>query len=165
MQAGEEFGAVPYGTEALGVLRIEKGRATGNEINGQTTAENLGMGRMVSRKKDCIGNVLSQRPEMVAEDGLRLVGIRPVDRSRKLIAGAHFVTRGDPVDTAHDQGWVTSVAWSPTLGQSLGLGIQKRGQDRLGETVRAESPIHDTEIEVEVVSPHFIDPDGGRQRD
>jgi len=52
MQAGEEFDAVPYGTEALGVMRIEKGHAAGNELNGQTTVSNLGLGGFVSQKKD-----------------------------------------------------------------------------------------------------------------
>jgi sarcosine oxidase subunit alpha len=56
MQAGEEFDAVPYGTEALGVMRIEKGHAAGNELNGTTTALNLGLGRMVSKAKDSIGS-------------------------------------------------------------------------------------------------------------
>ncbi len=56
MKAGEEFDAVIYGTEALGVMRIEKGHAAGNELTGQTTAHHLGMGRMVSKKKDSIGN-------------------------------------------------------------------------------------------------------------
>ncbi len=61
MKAGEEFDAVPYGVEALGVMRIEKGHAAGNELNGQTTALNLGLGRMVSKKKDSIGSTLSER--------------------------------------------------------------------------------------------------------
>ena len=81
MQAGEEFDAIPYGTEALGVMRIEKGHAAGNELNGQTTALNLGMGRMVSKKKDSIGSTLSERPEMNRDDAVKLVGFRPVDRN------------------------------------------------------------------------------------
>ena len=51
MEAGEEFGVTAYGTEALGVLRIEKGHVAGNEINGQTTARQMGLGRMVSQKR------------------------------------------------------------------------------------------------------------------
>ena len=51
MKAGEEFDIVPYGTEALGVMRIEKGHAAGNELNGTTSALNLGMGRMVSKRR------------------------------------------------------------------------------------------------------------------
>ena len=71
MAAGEEFGAVAYGTEALGVMRIEKGHAAGNELNGQTTARMLGLQRMVSGSKDFIGNVLCERPEMSREGGPR----------------------------------------------------------------------------------------------
>ena len=51
MAAGEEFGITPYGTEALGVMRIEKGHVAGNEINGQTTARDLGLGRMMSAQE------------------------------------------------------------------------------------------------------------------
>jgi len=164
MQAGEEFGAAPYGTEALGVMRIEKGHCTGNELNGQTTALNIGLGRMVSKKKECIGQVLSQRTEMIREDAIRLVGLRPVDPEQKLIAGSHFLNKGDPADMDHDQGWITSVAYSPNLEHHIGLGFIKRGHERMGEVVRAVSPIHGKDIAVEIVSPHFIDPEGERLR-
>ncbi|MEZ5478038.1 MAG: sarcosine oxidase subunit alpha family protein [Thiolinea sp.] len=164
MQAGEAFGVVPYGTEALGVMRIEKGHSAGNELNGQTTARDLGMGRMVSGKKEGIGQVLAQREALNREDGLRLMGFRPLDRSQMLRAGAHFVTQGAAVTTANDQGWMTSVTWSPVLGHAIGLGFIQRGQERVGETVRAVDPLHHSEIEVEIVSPHFVDPQGERLR-
>jgi len=164
MQAGAEYDAVPYGTEALGVMRIEKGHAAGNELNGQTTAHNLGMGRMVSQKKECIGNVLSQRPEMQREDAIKLVGFKPVDPSETLIAGSHFINKGAEANTANDQGWMTSVAYSPILGHSIGLGFIKSGDTRKGEIVRAVSPLHGLEMEVEIVSAHFIDPEGERLR-
>jgi len=164
MEAGREFDACPYGTEALGVMRIEKGHAAGNELNGQTRAHNLGMGRMVSQKKDCIGNVLSQRPEMIREDAVRMVGFRPVDPDAGLIAGAHFLDNGTEATMENDQGWMSSIAYSPTLGHAIGLGFLARGHTRMGETLRAVSPIHDTETEVEVVSPHFVDPEGERLR-
>ena len=164
MAAGEEFDAVPYGTEALGVLRIEKGHAAGNELNGQTSAQNLGLGGMVSQKKDAIGTKLSTRPEMNRDDDLRLVGFRPKDKSILLTAGAHFLNPGDPEDMAHDQGWMTSVAYSPELGHSVGLGYLKQGSERMGETVRAYSPVRNQDILVEVCSVHHIDPEGVRQR-
>ncbi len=164
MKAGEEFGACPYGTEALGVMRIEKGHAAGNELDGRTTAHNLGMGGMVSSKKDCIGKTLSQRPELNLEDAEKLVGFRPVDRSQKLIAGSHFLNKGDEATMANDQGWMTSVAWSPSLDHSVGLGFIKSGDARMGEIVRAVSPVHNVEMEVEIVSAHFIDPKGERLR-
>ena len=45
-------------------MRIEKGHVAGNELNGQTTARDLGLGRMMSTKKDFIGRVLAQRPAL-----------------------------------------------------------------------------------------------------
>jgi len=164
MQAGEEFDVVPYGTEALGVMRVEKGHAAGNELTGQTTARDLGLGGMVSKKKDCIGNVLSEREVLNREDGPRLVGFRPVDRHQSLSAGAHFVAAGREATTQNDDGWMTSVAFSPSLGHSIGLGFLKRGEARMGETVRAVDLLRGGDIEVEVVSPHFIDPEGERLR-
>ena len=164
MAVGEEFDAVPYGTEALGVMRIEKGHAAGNELTGQTTAQMLGLGMMVSKKKDAIGSKLSERPEMNRDDMMHLVGFRPVDRAIPLTAGAHFLTPGDPEDMSHDQGWMTSVAHSPELGHSVGLGFVKRGRDRIGEVVRAYSPVRGHDTLVEICSAHHIDPEGVRQR-
>lgn len=164
MEAGEEFDAVPYGTEALGVMRIEKGHAAGNELNGQTTAQMLGLGGMVSKKKDSIGKRMSERDGLNQDDDLRLVGFRPVDKSDMLMAGAHFLNEGDPEDMAHDQGWMTSVAYSPELGHSVGLGYIKRGKERMGDIVRAYNPVRNQDILVEVCSPHHIDPEGDRQR-
>ncbi|PWE33794.1 sarcosine oxidase subunit alpha [Maritimibacter sp. 55A14] len=165
MAAGEEFGAIPYGTEALGVMRIEKGHAAGNELNGQTSAHHLGMGRMISRKKDCIGNAASERAELSREDGLRLVGLRPVDHGAKLDAGAHFIERGDASPSmASDLGWMSSVAYSPSLGHSIGLGFVRRGDARMGDIIRAYDPVRGKDTEVEIVSAHFIDPEGERLR-
>ena len=162
--AGEPFGVAPYGTEALGIMRIEKGHPVAAELTGQTTARMLGMARMVSDKKDCIGNVLSRRPEMTAPGQPRLMGFRPVDRAQMLTAGAHFIARGAEAVTENDQGWMTSVAWSPALGHSVGLGFIARGEDRIGEVVRAWDGLRKTDIEVEIVSAHFVDPEGERLR-
>lgn len=164
MAAGEEFDVVAYGTEALGVMRIEKGHAAGNELNGQTTAANLGMGGMVSKKKDCIGNTLSERDVLARDDGKRLVGFRPVDRTALLNGGAHFVKPGQAQTTENDEGWMSSVAYSPELEHSIGLGFIDNGTDRLGEIVLAVDPVRGKTTEVEIVSPHFIDPEGERLR-
>jgi len=164
MQAGEKYDAVIYGTEALGVMRIEKGHAAGNELTGQTTARNLGMGRMVSKKKDCIGNTLSERAQMNHDNAIRLVGLRPIDRSETLNAGAHFFNKGATLETGNDLGWMTSVAFSPSLGHSIGLGFIQNGHKRTGSTVMACNPLQGRSIEVEIVSPHFVDPQGERLR-
>ncbi|KIC32139.1 sarcosine oxidase subunit alpha [Leisingera sp. ANG-S5] len=164
MEAGEEFGAVPYGTEALGVMRIEKGHAAGNELNGTTSALNLGMGRMVSKKKDCIGNTLSEREGMNQEDALKLVGFKPVNAADPVQAGAHLMNADGEVSAATDQGYITSAAYSPVLGCSIGIGFLKRGDARKGEVIRAVNPLEGREIQVEVVSAHFVDPEGERLR-
>ncbi|WP_419913223.1 sarcosine oxidase subunit alpha family protein [Hoeflea sp.] len=164
MEVGEEFGAVAYGTEALSVLRIEKGHPVANELCGQTTARDLGLERMVSKKKDCIGNTLSERPHLNREDGMALMGFEPLERNEQLSAGSHFIRRGKRATTENDEGWMTSVAYSPALGHSIGLGFIARGEDRVGEIVQAADPLRGRTVEVRIVSPHFVDPKGERQR-
>ena len=162
MAAGAEFGIVPYGTEALGVMRVEKGHVAGNEINGQLTARDLGMGRMMSTKKDYIGRVMAQRPALLDPERPALVGFKPADGAARLRAGAHFLAVGAAATAANDEGYMTSVAFSPTLGHWVGLGVLRRGPERIGERVRAYDPVRNGDVEVEVVSPVFVDPEGMR---
>ncbi len=162
MEAGKEFGVCAYGTEALGVMRIEKGHISGPELNGTTTPADLGLGGMVAKKKDFIGHVLGKRPGLTDPNRPKLVGFRPVDRSERLRAGAHFVARTAFPDQNADEGYMTSVAYSPSNGHWVGLGLLKRGPERIGEIVRAYDPIRGSDILVEVVSPVFVDPEGAR---
>ncbi len=162
--AGEPFGIEPYGSEALAILRIEKGHAAGPELNGQTTARDLGLGRMMSTRKDYIGRIMARRAGLVDPDRPALVGLKPVDPSARLRAGAHFLPIGAGAAAENDEGHVTSAAFSPALGQWIGLGLLKRGAARHGERVRAFDPVRAGDLEVEVCSPVFVDPDGGRLR-
>ncbi len=164
VEAGREFDAVVYGTEALGVMRIEKGHAAGNELNGTSTAANLGMAGMVNKKKDAIGSTLSEREELVKPDIAMLVGFKPVDPATTFAAGSHLVARNADAVSSNDEGYLTSVCYSPNLGHSIGLGYLKNGKARLGEVVRAVNPVQNAECLVEVVSAHFIDPEGERLR-
>jgi len=164
IKQGEEFDAIMYGTEALGVMRIEKGHAAGNELNGTTTAINLGLGGFVSKKKDCIGKVLSQREGLIGNDILNMVGFIPVNSEDQLYNGSHFITLDTEAAPENDQGYMSSVAWSPMLKSYIGLGFLKDGQNRLGEIIEAKNYIRNTHIKVKVVSPHFFDPKGERLR-
>ena len=155
MNAGEEYDVVPYGLEALNVMRIEKGHATGSELNGQTTARDLGMGRMMSTKKDYVGNILARRAALNRDNGFTLMGFRPVDRKASLRSGSHFIAKGKSEIMDNDEGWMTSVAFSPTLDHSIGLGFIKSGDKRVGEIVIAADPLHGKSTPVEIVSPHF----------
>jgi hypothetical protein len=104
MVAAEQFGATPYGTEALSVLRIEKGHAAGAELNGQTVARDLGLGRMMSTKKDFIGRAMAQRPALVDPSRPTIVGLRPVDPTKRLRNGQ------EPLAPSK-QGWPISWSW------------------------------------------------------
>ncbi|MEM6440743.1 MAG: aminomethyltransferase family protein, partial [Pseudomonadota bacterium] len=163
MAAGADLGVAPYGTEALGVLRIEKGHAAGAELDGRTTAGDLGLGRMLSKKKDFLGRALAHREGLTDCERPALVGLRVVGEGA-LSAGAHLFAPGAGRTAAEDQGWVSSVAWSPAIGGMIGLGFLARGAERMGETVTASDPVRGRETDCEVVSPHFVDPDGERLR-
>ncbi len=164
MKAGAPFGITPYGTEALAVMRIEKGHVAGNEIDGRTTAHDLGLERMMSTKKDFVGRVLAGRPALMAPDRPRFVGFKPCDPKERLRAGAHLVPLDGPVTAENDQGVITSVAFSPSLDSWIGLGLLVRGPERIGERVRAADPVRNGMVEVEVTSPVFVDPQGERLR-
>ena len=155
MQAGEEFGITPYGVEALSIMRIEKGHVAGPELNGQTTAQDLGLERMFKKRGDFIGRVLAQRPGMLDPARHALVGLRC---KAQLRAGAHLTVNGN------SQGWVTSATRSVVFGGWIALGMLRHGRGRMGETIRVESPLHGESIEAMIVNPHMYDPENARVR-
>ena len=161
----EAMGGGAYGMEALNVLRIEKGFITHAEIHGRTTAFDIGMGRMVSARKDCIGKAAAARPGLVDETREQLVGLRPVGAVKELIAGAHLFNEGDGPARVNDQGYITSAAFSPTLGHMLGLGFLRNGRARHGERVRMVCHLKGVSALCEVQDPVQFDPQGGRTRD
>ncbi len=161
----ESLGGGAYGMEALNVLRIEKGFITHAEIDGRTTAFDIGMARMISAKKDCIGKAAAARPGLLGEEREQLVGLRPLLVETPLQAGAHLFLENAEAVRARDEGYVTSVGYSPTLGQYLGLGFLKNGRARHGEIVRMVDHLRQAEVPCEVCDPVFFDPEGGRLRD
>jgi heterotetrameric sarcosine oxidase alpha subunit len=162
MQAGESFGIAPYGTEALGVMRIEKGHVAGNELDGRTTAADLGLGRMMSKNKDYVGRVMAERPGLLAPERQTLVGLSPAIETDRLHAGAHLILGQVPATAANDAGVVTSVAFSPSLSRWIGLGLLANGGARLGERIVAVDPVRNCRVGVDVCSTCFIDPKGER---
>lgn len=160
----EEMGGGPYGMEALNVLRIEKGFITHAEIHGRVTAYDIGMGRMVSARKDCVGKVMAARPGLNDPDRERLVGLVPVGEKRNFLAGAHLYGPDDEPVRANDQGYITSVAHSPSLGHMIALAFVKGGLDRRGETLRMVDHMRGTQTLCVISDPVFFDKDGGRVR-
>ncbi|MFD3189045.1 sarcosine oxidase subunit alpha family protein [Sedimentitalea sp. HM32M-2] len=164
VRRAEALGGGPYGMEALNVLRIEKGFVTHAEIHGRTTAFDIGMAGMVSAKKDCIGKTMSKRAGLSGAHREQLVGLKPTGAVRQLNAGAHLFDPADTPERVNDQGYVTSVAFSPTLGHMLALGFLRNGRARHGQTVRLVDHLRGLDALCEVVHPVFFDPDGGRAR-
>ena len=160
MAAGQEFGITPYGTEALGVMRIEKGHVTHAEINGTVTPADLGMGKMVSVKKDdFIGRVMNLREGLVDPDRPSLVGIKPKSSTDKFATGSHILNPGDAVTLGNDQGYVTSMCHSPTLGHAIGLALVKNGPGRHGEEVVIWNGLAGTTVTGVLCNPAFVDPE------
>jgi methylglutamate dehydrogenase subunit C len=162
LDVGGEYGIAPYGTEALSVMRIEKGHVAGNELDGRTTAADLGLGRMMSGNKDYVGRVMAGRPGLLAPDRQTLVGLSAAMPTDRLRAGAHLIATGAAANAANDAGVVTSVAFSPSLDRWIGLGLLAGGAGRLGERIVAVDPVRDGRVEIEVCPPCFVDPTGER---
>jgi len=160
----EVMGGGPYGMEALNVLRIEKGFITHAEIHGRTTAFDIGMDRMVSIKKDCIGKAAAARPGLNGETRQQLVGLRAKGPDHALSAGAHLFEAGAAATRVNSQGYVTSVCYSPTLDTYLALGFLANGSARHGEVIKLRDHLRDITQEVTVCDPVFFDPTGGRAR-
>ncbi len=158
MEIGKDFGIAPYGTEALGVMRIEKGHPAGPELNGQTTAFDLGMAGMQSQKKDYIGRRMSERPLLRAPERQRLIGVRVLDSADTFAAGAHLFLPDVDITPENDLGFVSSAAYSPTLGCAIGLALVSGGDERLGGQLRAIDPVRNKSVRLEACAPVFVDP-------
>ncbi len=159
MEAGQKHEICAYGAEALGVMRIEKGHVTHAEINGTVTPGDLGFARMVSATKpDLIGKAMLQREGLQAADRPRLVGVKPVDPATSFRTGAHILAEGAAATLENDQGYVTSSAFSPSLGHTIGLALIKNGPERVGEKVVVWNGLRNEYTDAVICSPVFIDP-------
>ena len=163
LEAGASLGIAPYGTEAMGILRIEKGNVAGAELDGTTTAEDLGLGRLVSRRKtDFIGRHALSRPGLTDPERPRLVGLVPEDGTTRLRAGAQIVADSRVPPPVEAIGRITSVADSPVLDYPIALGFLVGGMARKGETMHALFPLAEQWVPVRVTDPVFYDPAGER---
>jgi sarcosine oxidase subunit alpha len=164
LDAGESFGIMPYGTEAMNTLRVEKGHVViGSEIDGRTTAADLGMAKLVNANKWCIGKPLLGRPALNAPDRWQLVGLTalsgaPMPRGAKIVADPDHATPNPML------GHVTSWCFSPNLDAWIALALLSGGRSRYGEMLWAVSPLAGAKLQVKVGPSCFIDPDGARLR-
>ena len=161
MAAGKPFGIVPYGLEALGTMRIEKGHVTGAEIDGRTTGRDLHLDWMLSKKKPFIGSMMMDREGLVAPDRIALVGLISLD-NRPLNGGSHLVEELDEANPHDSIGHVTAACYSPALGRYIALALVKGGKKRHGSRAFVSDPLRKRFGAVEIVSHHFYDPEGSR---
>jgi sarcosine oxidase subunit alpha len=164
LAAGARYQIMPYGTEAMSTLRIEKGHPViGPEADGRTTAEDLGMGKLVNPGKWCVGKPMLSRPALVAPDRWQLVGLTALDRA-VMPRGAKIIA--DPGQSSPNPtlGHVTSWCWSPNLESWIALALLVNGRTRHGETLCAVSPLAGAKVPVRIGPPTFIDPQGERLR-
>jgi sarcosine oxidase subunit alpha len=163
MTAGGRYGITPYGTEAMHVLRAEKGYIiVGQETDGSVTPLDLGMDWIVSKTKDFVGRRSLSREDMGKPDRKQLVGLLTKDPREVLPEGAQLVERVLPTPPMPMLGHVTSSYWSPNCGRSIAMALVKGGFARKGETLFA--PLADGRVIACVVadSPVFFDPEGER---
>jgi len=165
LAAGADLGLAPYGTEAMSTLRIEKGHVVvGAEADGRTTADDLGMGKLVNAAKWCIGKPLLARAALTGPDRWQLVGLVPADPKVPIPRGAKLVADPDRAPPNPMLGHVTSWCWSPNLDSWIALALLEGGRARHGATLWAVSPLAGARVPVRIGPPVFVDPDGERLR-
>jgi sarcosine oxidase subunit alpha len=120
------------------------------------------MDGMASKKKWFVGKNLKDREGLVHPDRPQLVGLKSVDPRTPIATGSILVTDANASAGADKQGWVSSMTYSPELGNFIALGFLRGGKDRIGERIYAAYPVKGKTVEVEVVSNHFVDPTNER---
>jgi sarcosine oxidase subunit alpha len=164
VEAGQEWNITPYGTEALHIMRAEKGFIMiGDETDGTVIPQDLGLDWAISKKKDdFIGKRAQQRSHMTDPTRWKLVGLETLDGST-LMDGAYAIADGcNENGQRNTQGRVTSTYQSPTLGKGIAMGLVLNGPDRMGEVIEFTAGGDDT-VKAKIVTPVFFDPEGEKQ--
>ncbi len=161
LAAGESFEVMPYGTEALGVLRIEKGHVVPNELDGRTIPADFGFDRM-EKDEDFIGRRSLERFREGGRERKTFVGL--VSENGKAIPrGGHLVWNPTAPRPVTMLGHVTSSCYSPTLKRHIALALMDDG-DWKGRTLHAASPLTASFAPVRITDPVFIDPENRRPK-
>jgi sarcosine oxidase, subunit alpha len=163
IDAGAEFGITPYGTEALHVLRAEKGYiVVGDETDGTTTPIDVGLDGLVSKKKaDFIGKRSLEQSFLKGPNRKQLVGLLTEDPNEVLPDGAYAVRDVKDKPPMEMIGQVTSTYMSPTLGRSIAMALIENGRARMGETL--SFPLEGGKVvRAKITDTVFYDKEGGR---
>jgi sarcosine oxidase subunit alpha len=160
--AGAPFGITPYGTEAMHVLRAERGFIiVGQETDGTVTPDDLGLGGMIAKAKpDFVGKRSLARPDLLSPNRKQLVGLLTDACDVVLDEGAQIVADPKQRIPLRSLGHVTSSYWSEACGRSIALALVGSGRALKGQTLHATTP--SGFAAVQVTEPVFVDPKGER---
>ncbi len=164
LDVGQDFGLTPYGLEALDVLRIEKGHiSVGREIDGRTTPYDVGLGKMVSVKKNFIGRSLLNRPGLKSTERMQLVGLTATNQRSPIPPGGVLASQQFSKSTRQEViGHLTASIYSPTLDMWIALGLLRNGHHRYDDEIWVVSPTAGQSTKVRVRSTNFYDETGER---
>ena len=163
LAAGEPFDVMPYGTEALGVLRIEKGHVVPNELDGRTIPADFGFDRM-EKDEDFIGRRSLERFRAGERKRKTFVGLAS-ENGKAVPRGGHLVWNPTAPRPMPMLGHVTSSCYSPTLRRYIGLALIEDAEDWKGRVLYAASPITSSFVPVRVTDHVFIDPENRRPKE
>ncbi|MBO6853300.1 MAG: sarcosine oxidase subunit alpha family protein [Marivivens sp.] len=164
LEAGEEFGVMPYGTECLHIMRAEKGFIMiGDETDGTVIPQDLNLNWAISKKKeDYLGKRAQERSHMADPNRWKLVGLETLDGS-VLPDGAYAVAPGlNSNGQRNTIGRVTSTYHSPTLNKGIAMGLVHNGPDRMGDVIEFRK-VDGTTVKARIVDQVFYDKDGEKQ--
>ena len=164
MDAGRAYNITPYGTEAMHVLRAEKGYViVGQDTDGSVTPNDLGMDWIVSKNKDFIGKRSLFRADTARSNRKQLVGLLTDNSKIVLPEGAQLVNSPQNSRPVPMIGHVSSSYYSASLGRSIALALVKGGRTRMGSTIFAQL-MDDQIVPAVIVDPVFYDPDNARSK-
>jgi dimethylglycine dehydrogenase len=157
LEAGREVGAVEYGFNAMGSMRMEKSFGIwSKEFRQDYTPAMTGMDRWIDWSKDFIGAeaVLAEREDDSHELELVTLEIDTDDAE-----GSEY----EPIwSDGHRVGYVTSGEFGHVVGKSLAMALVDRSYGGVG----AELTTHVVGVErpARVIAPSPYDPDGSAMR-
>ena len=163
-EVGAAFGVMPYGTEAMHIMRAEKGFIMiGDETDGTVIPQDLNLGWAISKKKaDYLGKRGQERTYLSRADRWKLAGFETLDGS-VIPDGAYIIAEGMNANGQRNtQGRVTSTYFSPTLQKGIAMGLIMGGLDRMGDVVEFNTVTGGT-VKARVVDPVFYDKEGVQQ--
>jgi len=162
LDSGPEFGLTPYGIEALMTLRLEKGYLhVGSDTDGETTPDDVGWGRQARNKPtDFIGRRSLFRPANLDPDRKQLIGLVAKETGQVMRAGAHLLLGERRQAPAVTDGWITSAAFSPSLGRYIALAMLRAGRSQQGKVLTAID--EDMRYTATVVATPFWDAENER---